>query len=204
MRRVEELIDEIRMATENELPTAGDVTLGGLTDESIVHLLNRAQDRLFSKLMLKWPTNFITIASQDVTSGTEAYTLGTNNFLDSQIISVEWQYDDSTDFRRLEKATFHSRYTDNNGDPLWYIVQNNTILLNPIPDETKTNGLRITYNRDPRRLDKRRGYVTTATKTGTTLDSLTMDDPANLLAKDADLDVAGNAVLTTIDHVCIV
>ena len=204
MRRVEDLIDEIRKATENELPTAGDVTLGGLTDESIVHLLNRSQERLFSRLMLKYPTNFIKIASQNVTNGTEAYTLGTDNFLDSQIISVEWMYNDSTDFKRLGKATFHSRYTDTNGDPLWYIVQNNTILLNPIPDETKTNGLRITYYRMPRTIDKRRGYITTATKSGTTLTSLTMADPSTLLAKDADLDVAGNAVLTEVDYICIV
>jgi len=193
------LIDDVRRATENE----GVYDDAGLKDEAFVELLNRAQGRLFSRLFSRHPDDFIVHYTPDIEASTEAYTLPAACFLDNSLMLVEWLFD-SDDYVRLRPDTLASRYTDEEGDPEWYIVKNNKILLNPIPDRSITDGLRITYRKKPRELDKRRGYVGTATLSGTTLQTLTLADPSTLLSKDADLDDASEAVLQKIDYVCIV
>jgi len=200
MRRTEELIAIIRRFTENENPSSSS----GIKDEDIVELINEAQDRLFSALVTKTPRSFIATETIDITSGTEAYALDAGIYLDNSVIQVEWKYDANNDYVRLPPKTFHSRFTDATGYPEYYIVKNNTILLNPIPDQTKTAGIRVTYYTRPKDVDKRRGYITTASLTGTTLNSLTLTDPSTLNNRDANLDTAASDVLRDIDYITVV
>jgi hypothetical protein len=200
MRRLERLISEVRNATDNQSPTSGS----GIADEDLVQLFNNAQDRIYSRIMTKYPEQFITTQSINTTAGTETYTLNSAAYLGGRIVSVEWLLDDTDDYRRLDRRTFHSRYTDDSGTPAYYFQSGSTIYVNPRPDETKTSGLRVTYQAKPRRLDIRRGYVTSATVSGGFLTAMTLADPSTLLTKDADLDTASNAVLQECDFLCVV
>lgn len=200
MRRLDLLIDDIRNATENDNPTSGS----GIIDNDIIRLLNKAQRRLFSIITSVNPEMFFAFQNIDTVVGTETYTLNTNAYLGGRVIMVEWLAGDTDDYVKLEPKTIHSRWTNDNGTPLWYMRTGNTLYINPRPSEAKTNGLRVTYQKRPRALDIRRGYVTTATIAAGLLTSLTLTNPSTLDTRDADLDTAAGDILKETDFICVV
>jgi hypothetical protein len=202
INRVEKLALDIRRATETEDSTSAS----GLQDEAIVEILNRGQARLYSRLHSKFPDDYKTEYTVSSVTGTSSYTIPDIAFLNNSIEMVEYSDDSGNNWYRLTPRTIHSRSTDesNTGNPEIYIIQNNSIILSPTPSLSGTNNIRITYNKASRELDFRRGHITTATLSGTTLQTLTLTDPSTLNTKDVNLDDKSEAVLKTVDFICII
>lgn len=202
MRRIELLIDEVKRSVESQL----DSSSGGISDLEILHYLNSAQDRLYGRIVKETPKLFLTESNIDVVSGTESYSLPSDTFLGAGLISVDYKYGSgSGDYAPLPNKTLFDRNTATTGTtvPWYYIRKNSSILLNPKPQESVTNGLRILYQKKLRYLDVRRGVVASASYTSTTLNSITLDLTPSL-GKDDGTVTAASDILNKVDYICVV
>ena len=198
MRRLELLIEEIRRSTDNE-------DTSGISDLDIVQYLNDAQDRIQSRIASQFPNVFFTQTTIDLVASQEAYDLPTDIYLGTRIANLEYLYSEtSNDYAQLPSKTLADRSTSYESDfPAFYIRRNNDILINPIPQVARTDGLRLTYQHKLRTLDIRRGEISSASKTGTTLNSLTLDLTPTL-TKDSGVVAAASDVLNKIDYISVV
>jgi hypothetical protein len=199
-RRTDLLVDQIRRAADNE-----DVsTTTGISNEEIVQYLNDAQDKLQAIISQQHPSVFEVQSTINITASTESYALPTDIYLDNRISFIEFKYGGgSGDYIPLRQRTIDYRYTVSEGDPAYYIRRSGNILLNPIPNKTTTDGIRITYQKRLKDLDIRRGKITSASLTGTTLNSFTLNLTSSL-SKDANLQANGEAVFNDVDYICVV
>lgn len=176
--RIDVLVDRIRRHTAMQSFT-DSATPGsqiGLQTQTIVDLLNEAHDALHGIIYSNAPHIYIKTDTINLTNGTESYTIPTDAYLGVHVLSVEYKYGSSGDYRKLVKADPHMRDTSTTGTPYQYIQHENSILINPIPGESKTDGLRITYERQLPAVDVRRGTVSTSTTTTITLTSKAQGD----------------------------
>jgi hypothetical protein len=158
-KQLEYLIDEIRENTENE-NFAGEI---GISEEEIIRHINDAIYRLHEKIIQQHPGVFIEEEVQNVTSGTDTYTVKDTAFLDNRIALVEYSHDGTDDnYVALEQASIRQRYPGVSGHPDFYIRQSSKIILSPVPT-TNAAKLRISFTRRPKRMDKRRGDVKAVT-----------------------------------------
>lgn len=168
MRRLDLLVEKVRRYTSTQSYTDA-AALGsqiGLQTQTIVDLFNEAQYALHGLIYSNAPEVFVTTNTQNVTADTEAYAIPSDSFLNVNIISVEYKLGSGTnDFYKLRRRNLHERDTTTTGTPAFYIQHENEILLNPIPSQAVTNGLRITYEYQLPELDVRRGKVSSTTST---------------------------------------
>lgn len=198
MRRLELLIKEIRRSTDNE-------DTSGISDLDIVQYLNDAQDRIQSRITSQFPNVFLTNSTIDLVASQENYSLPSDIYLGTRIVNLEFLYTETAlEYAQLTSKTLADRYTASESSfPAFYIRRDNEILINPIPQTARTAGLRLTYQHKLRTLDIRRGEITSATLTGTTLDSMQLDLTPTL-TKDAGVVSAGSDVLNSIDYISVV
>jgi hypothetical protein len=166
MRRVEQLITQIRRATENTRVGTAD----GLSDEEFVQYLNDAQEAIQAAILGEHATLFQVDKTYTV-SGAESYTMPTDIYGGQAAVTVFWSPDGSNgSWVKLHQARAVERISAQ-GRPYQYIVRGNSFLLEPYP----TSGyVRLTYNRQLRRLDKRRATVSSRALGGTSLTALTI------------------------------
>lgn len=163
MNRIDLLIEKVRRytATQSYTDAAALGSQIGLQTQMIVDLFNEAHQALHGTVFANAPQLYIKTNTQDVTSGTESYSLPSDAFLGANIVSVEYKYGSgSGDYRKLQKRDPHQRDTSSSGNPYYYIQHEGSILLNPVPNASVTNGLRITYEYILPTVDIRRGKVT--------------------------------------------
>jgi len=199
-RRTDLLVDQVRRATDNE-----DVsTTTGISNEEIVQYLNDAQDKLQALITQQHPDVFTVESTIDLVANTEQYDLPTDIYLDNRISFVEFKYGGgSGDYFKLRQRPIDYRYTVTNGDPEYYIRRGGKILVNPIPNVATTDGIRITYQKKLKDLDIRRGKITSASLTSTTLNSFTLNLTSSL-NKDSNLQENGEAVFNSVDYISVV
>jgi hypothetical protein len=201
MRRVSLLIDDIRRSVESQLAVGG----GGISDEEILAYLNSAQYQLYCAIVQKNPDLLLIDESIDIVANQESYDLPSDTHLGTSIRHVWYKYGSGdNDYMKLSQQDTATRRSDLLGDPAYYYErQGSTILLTPTPTLSITGGLRVTYQKQLRRLDIRRGLVDSVGKTSTTLNTVTCD-LAPSLSKDSALPANGLRLLPNADYICII
>lgn len=190
MRRLDKLIEQARRQTENE-----DVSSTiGIATEEFIQYFNDAQDRLQSAISSTYPNVFLSEQIITLTSGTEAYSIPDNLFLDSRIVNVEISLTgNSQDFTPLRPITYKNRGTYESESPYGYIRKNGQILVNGVYRGSGAT-IRVTYERALDNLDIRRGAISVVT--GTPITSIT-------LASSPTPDTYELPNITTGDYICV-
>ena len=203
MRRLDYLITDARLQTENE--DFSDTV--GIDDEEFVRFFNEAQTRIHSLIVQQHSAIFLKENTQTLTSGTEAYNLPSDCLLANKVTQVDYSHDSSSDNYVPLKPTYLKNRYSSEGAPMYYIRKAGQVLINPIPN--RSNGsIRITYIEKPRGLDIRRGSINAVTDSGTQITALTMEvttDTVDGDALDKDnflciVDRAGNIKMADIEY----
>jgi len=170
MRRLDYLVTDARLATENE--DFSDTV--GIDDEEFIRFFNEAQTRIHSLISQQHSAIFLKDTITNIVANQESYSLPSDCLLGNKVAQVEYSHDGNTDNYVPLKPTFLKNRNSNSGEPLNYIRRSGTILLSPVPD-TSTGTLRITYIEKPRSLDIRRGSISSFTDSGTQITAITLN-----------------------------
>lgn len=173
MRRTELLITQARRATENQ--DYNEST--GISDEEYIQYLNDAQDRLYSLIQSMFPKLFQKEYVVALTADQEAVDLPADLYNSSRIENVEYSHTgNAKDYFTLDNGVSYERLNGSAGLPCYYIRRSTQILLQP-KNQSGSAKVRMEYQKNILRLDKRRGKVTAVTlNTGTSeITSLTLD-----------------------------
>lgn len=191
MEQMDKLVEKVRRLTHEEsfADSATIASQRGIQTQTLVDLFNDGQRRLHGILYDTGSSAFIKTATIDVTSGTATYSVPSDAFLGVNVISVEYKWgDNSGEYRKLIRKSIHERESEIEGEPYRYLQINDSIILEPEPQETVTDGLRVTYEFQQRTLDVRRGKVS-AVDDGGNPTSITVTDKSLLdvaLANNVD------------------
>lgn len=170
MRRIDQLINVSRSNTDNVEFT--DST--GISDEQFIEFANFGQDDLLEQIQLNHPDLLIKEKEIQAASGTETYSFPGDLFMGCRLQKVEYSPTGlSTDYYNLVKYTLQERFTGTSSDPVGYIRRGTSILLEPRP--SSSGKIRLTYQYQIPRLDKRRAKVSAVTLGASTITSLTFD-----------------------------
>lgn len=170
MRRLDYLITDARLATENE--DFSDTV--GIDDEEFIRFLNEAQTRIHSLIVQQHSSIFLKDYTTSIVANQEAYSLPADCLLANKVTQVEYSYDGDADNFQVLKPTGNRNRNSSDGEPAYYIRKSGNILLTPVPN-TSTGTLRITYIEKPRKLDIRRGSIASFTDSGTQITALACD-----------------------------
>jgi hypothetical protein len=192
MRRVDRLIKQIRIQTENE-----DSGLNyGIKTEEFLQYINDAQHRLQSLITAMHEHAFVQEDIQSVSKGKQEYALPDLALMNNKVVSVEYSpttFED--DYYHLTPRNLHIRSTYLEAYPDGYIRRSGKILLQPTPSQS--GNLRINYVKRVYDLDIRRGVISVATQSGNTITSLLADVSSSKTPLDFEL-------LQDSDYICIV
>lgn len=164
--------------------TTGIVT-SGVSNELVLQFFNEAQDALQARIAKVFPNYFYATKIINLVGGQEAYSISDALLNDSKIVQVEYSFDGSLQaYRPLRQRSLYERNSDSFTEPLYYILFNNQILLNPIPATSGFSSIRVTYYRSLDDLALRSGVVASRTIVGNDLSALALsttgDDPTAL------------------------
>lgn len=180
MRRVEQLIQQVRLQTENQRSGVTD----GISDEEFIQFLNDGQENLLGSILQTNARAFSKVAFIDLVRGTSNYTLPQDVFLNSRIVLVEFSSTGhEKDFYPLGKNVT-SEIRRYEGYPWNYVIQGSELIISPTPDRSVTGGIRITYDPVLRRIDKRRATVAAVTILSGAVTSLTLSTASPFNASD--------------------
>ena len=199
-RRVDRLITHIREITENDLLNSSS----DISNEEILEYMNEGQYRIQSRIVAQHPRVFIEEVLISAVLNQEEYTLPTNAFLASKILTVEYTTNANSArpvYHRLQRSYERSRNSHISAVPSHYIFRDklttntSSFLASPVPNDN-AGQFRITYIRRIDNLDTRRGIVSAVTDSGTQVTALTLD-----VSGDPPID---STELGNHDHFCIV
>lgn len=168
MRRVELLIDTARKLSQN---TRYDST-SGIPQDVFVQFLNNAQDSLIMEVQNLKTKFFKKQVLVNVVPLQEVYTYPEDCYM-QHLDTIQWTDSSSgTYWQTLFKTITKEKITIQPGYPFAYVPYEDGFHLNP---PIKAGQLYVTYTRTPKRLQKRAGKVSSATKVGNNLTALTVD-----------------------------
>jgi hypothetical protein len=202
VRRVELLLDTIRKSSEIQ---HADGDTDSVSDTELLQCINDAQDQVSSIIINEYSNFFLTTGNLSLVADQQSYTLPTNMHLGSKIKKVEYKYGSGTnDYSVIPVGTEFDIRTDFTSTyPSMYCRGYNYLKISPLPASALANGLRLTYTKKLKRLDIRRGIVDSASKTGSTLNTITIDLTPSL-GKDSGTTYAARDMLNTVDYICLV
>lgn len=192
MRRVELLIKDVRRQTGNEEFSE----TRGTKDDEIVRYIREAQQRLYNLILQQHPHVFVKEGFIDTINGQEEYSLPSDIYLRSNIVKVEYSQTGRPENYYFLDLRSLSQRVSYQGEPSFYIPRNGKILLNPIPQTSVSNGVRVNYQYKIPEIDRRRGSVNYPI-----LDSDDRQIQEIVLLNDSILDANS---LEDADYVCIV
>ena len=181
MSLIDTLVSRIRRLTHSQSfsDSATSSAQRGVQTQTIVDLLNEAHEVCHGMLFDNGAQAYIKESLLDVTTNPEGVTISTDSYLGVNVLNVEYKYgSESGQYRKLKKGSEFERNTRNTGRPTHYIQRNNQILLYPIPSESVTEGLRVTYEEQLATVDVRRGKVSAVDD---------VNDPTSITITGADL-----------------
>lgn len=196
---LDKLVERVRRMTHSQSYTdsATSTAQRGLQTQTIVDLFNDAHEALHGMLFDNGSQTYLKQDTLNITA-TEAVSISSDAFLGVNVLSVEYKYGSgSNDYYKLKSSTIHERDTRSTGDPLTYIQRNNQLLLNPVPSQAVTDGLRVTYEYQLPTVDVRRGKVS-AVDDGNDPTSITIGANALATAAMSDSDLVGTYI-TVVD-----
>jgi len=202
MRRNELLIKVLRESVE--FPH-NDGDTDSVSDLEFVQYLNDGQDQIYGEIVDAHSNFYLTTALIDLVANQQQYTLPTDVYMGSKIKKVEYKYGSGAqEYYILRPGTeFDLRTHFTTTVPYLYVRGKDYLKISPLPDSNQTSALRVTYTKKPRRLDIRRGIISSASKTGSTLNSLTISLTPSL-NKDSGTVSAARDLLNVSDYICVV
>lgn len=200
MERAEYLIDASRKATHNEDYSSTN----GISQAIYIQWLNEAQSKIWAKINEGHPNFSVNTSFIDLVQAQETYTLPVDAYLGARLITVEWLWTQGTPnrYKHLKRKSIHQRDSFISGVPSYYFRAGNTLYINPIPGTNQSQGIRLVYEYRPRRLDIRRGLVSSITG-GMSPTSIVLNTSPSAF-KDSDLPAEGVEGLKTADYICII
>lgn len=186
---VADLIQEVRDDTLNNDYSS----TYGVQDSTILRQLNRAKDRIFSRISAIGDNSlFKTIRDIDLVGNQQAYSVGSDVYLSSKISQVFFLKDGlASEKRQLQFVPFRELEGRVSSFPQSYSRMGTTIYLSPIPSYN-SGTLQVHFTRSPYRFDLRRGQITASTVVSSVLSVLTLDtstDDENALSAATYLNV---------------
>lgn len=182
MRRVDQLISTIRRITDNLTYTE----TSGIQDDEFIQALNDAQDKIYSLIQNKNPLIFVKEKVLNIAAGQQNYPIPSDCYLGARINRVEYSNTGRVEnYYPLRAIQLWERDQFETGLPYLYVRRANEILVQPAPRSFGT--LRITYQYNLPRLDKRYGMVSTFTQSGSELTSLFLNT-GKIIDKDPLID----------------
>lgn len=187
IRRVDQLIDTSRQATENTQFTE----TAGLQDSEFIQYLNDAQDEIHAIINNTFPNILMKDKEITLVSNQEGYDLPKDVYLGTRIDLVEFSYSgNQQNYYPLKKGSMKERLNGVPGNPSFYIRRSNQVLIQPRPQSS--GKIRITYQYAIPRLDVRRGQTisptavdpVTKTITALYLDPLQVIEDQELLSQN--------------------
>lgn len=155
MRRLSQLITQVRRATEN---TSYDDSTG-ISDEEFIQYANDAQERIQSLISTANEEIFQEEAIISLIQGQEEYDIPVDAFLTTRIQNIEFSSSGERNYSNLPQGTMKNRVSTNSNSnvPYFYIRKSNKILIQPTP--SGGGSIRVVYQKKLPKLDKRRGTV---------------------------------------------
>jgi len=183
MRRMEQLVNQVRLQTENTRVGITD----GISDEEFIQFVNDGQEDLLSKIFQTNARAFSKVTLVDMTRGQANYSLPADTFMNSRIVLVEYSNSGAAkDFRPLTKnVSTEQRHYE--GYPQNYIIQGGDLIISPTPDRSIAGGIRVTYDPIFPRVDKRRTVVGAVTISVGAVTALTLSNSAPFVLGDYNL-----------------
>jgi len=161
MKYIQDLVDLVRVSTENEESSA----FTGISDTEFIQYLNDAQHHLQALIVSKHSQVFVDEAIVSVTSSQEKYSLPEDILLENKVHNIEYSSDGKNYFN-LKQTNIKNRSDENEtGVPFGYIRLSGKVLLTPIPDSS--GFLKINYIRRIKELGLRQAAVKIADISGT-------------------------------------
>jgi hypothetical protein len=199
-RRIEELIASARSLAYQENYSYTE----GWNDNVVVQALNFGLDRLYAKLTeIDMPTNTKEVLI-DIVSGQAAYPLPIDVLNAIRLVDVRYLYAGPSvpwQFITLTHGMIQDRFSYPTTLPDTFTLSGGQIILSPAPSITNLQALDIFYQKRMRKLDIRRGAVSTVTITTPQIFNLTFPTTSQ---KFANMQANANNLLDMIDWCCIV
>lgn len=172
-RPLQALINQSRRAAENE-----DVGVEeGIQDVEFIQYFNDAQ-RLLQNKILRVSTQEVPFTVEkfyDVVALQEAYNMPDDAFFKNRLVQIDFSRTGNTDdFYPLRQRSLRERDSFINPDIDGYILRNGQFLLNPIPQFSRVNSLRVNYVQKVAELDIKRFKITAVTTVGSGITALTL------------------------------
>ena len=168
------LVRELGKVFDGTVDASG-VVQSGVSNELLLQFLNEAQSHLQASITSAFPAYFYASEVVTIVGGQEAYSVSGALFNNSKIVQVEYSFDGSAaGYRPLKQRSLYERNNDQFQEPLYYILFNNQILLNPIPATSGFSTIRITYYRSLPRMTLRASSVASRTLVSQSLSALTL------------------------------
>lgn len=199
MRRLDLLIYHAKSETATKSPTPQ-----GISELEYVQYGNEAQSRIISLITQTYPRLWMEEVYIDLVGQQEEYDLPSDVYIETKIKALWFLYGSAGQYVRIYPRSFEDRETSYFANrPVHYIRKGNTILINPPPQISVSEGLRLMYQYRLPDLDVRRGVISSVTIAGGLLTAITLN-LAPTLAKD-DNSVANAAdYLGMCDYICVV
>ncbi|HET9433066.1 MAG TPA: hypothetical protein VFO37_04880 [Chitinophagaceae bacterium] len=200
-RRTEELIAAARSLSYSEQYSFTE----GWDDNTVVTIMNLGLDRLYDKITQVDNVANIQEVSLNVVAQQQAYDIPIDVHMAVRIMDVRYLYGTQAyEFITLRQGMIQDRFGYPTNIPDVYCIRNGQILLSPVPNLTKNNALIINYQKRMRKLDIRRGKVSSYTADGSNQNFVMTLTFSVLSQKDANLMENANSILDKIDYCTLV
>jgi hypothetical protein len=176
-RRIDEMAAEARQLAyqENYSYTEGwnDNTVGGI--------FNLGLNQLYDRICQIDNVANIEEYRQDVMAGVQEYPIPQNVKMGIQIMNVRYLYGPETwQFVTLEQGMIQDRYSYPTNIPTTYCIRNKKILLSPTPNISMQNNLIVNYQKRMRKLDYRRGKVSSVISPYGSITNISNSNPCQI------------------------
>lgn len=204
-KRVEALIKQARRISDNEEFDNDPDNPLGIIDDEVVSFINDAQDNLHARISEVHPKLFISEELIDLVANQERYSLPSDIYLGGRLEHVEALFSNKEgDYFTIQPRAIKSRLANYPASfPQFYIRSGDSMLIQPRPSVARTDGLRVTYQRQLPELDIRRGKVLSSTIVTDNVQDITID-LAPLLTRDANLPQIAERTLEDFDFITVV
>lgn len=168
----------------------------GVPQRAFVQFLNDAQERIYNKILQSHCSLFQKQAFLSTQQNVAAVDLPTDDiYLDHNIVSVLFAYNGNPiNYAPLQLRSVRQEISVM-GYPNSYFLLGNQIVLSPIPSNTVSNALKITYQKVIPELDIRRAQISSASTT-----TLVIDINDSIFITESQDDIEGGWV----DYACVV
>lgn len=197
-RRTEELITAARSLAYSESYSYTE----GWNDNVLVDIFNLGLDRLYAKITEIDNPMEIEQLEIDVVAQQQEYDIPQAVNLAAQIMDVRFIYGTQPyEYITLMQGMIQDRFSYPTNYPDMYTIRNGKILLSPVPNITKTGALVINFQKRMRRIDVRRGAVSSYDESGDPYLLLNFDVTS---LKQVNYEANADSVLDLVDYVCLV